>query len=282
MRAGAAITIVGIIGYPWLAICNALSFVGAAVLIVQMRIAPFAPQADPQASVAAPALQTAGRGGYWQVAHDGPFLGFTATNVAFSLIALSSSLALPVYIVTTLRQPAWVVSALFSLNTLLITTLQLVVVRWIARYRRTHALMGSAALFGLSFLVLATLLSMAQGESALPDNATGHAQAAWALIGGLVVAMGIFTLAELIMAPLKNALVADAASDALRGRYLAFYHLSWSVASTVAPALLTGLLAYNPLYLWLALAVVALLALVSLWRLDALLPAHAVRPRPRP
>jgi MFS family permease len=93
---------------------------------------------------------------------------------------------------------------------------------------------------------------------------------------GVIAAMGIYSLAELVMAPLKNALVADAAPDEWRGRYMAFYHLSWSVASMAAPAVLTSLLARSALALWAVLVVIATLAALFLLRLDVLLPEYAV------
>ncbi len=303
--AGGAVAALGVSGYSWLAVLNAVSFVAAAGLIARVQIisrarlggddagdAVEARERDAEATQTGPArrqgqLQRAnadgaaasesakvaaeGRGGYWQVLRDGPFLGFTATNVAFSLIVLSTSLTLPVYVVGVLQQPAWVVGALFGMNTSLVALAQTVVVGWIERYRRTRALAFAAGLFGCYFLVLAGLAGLAAGVAAPVSH---H----WMFVG-LVVAMGVYTLAVLVMAPLKNALVADAAPDALRGRYVAFYHLSWSVASAAAPALLTGLLAAGPVWLWLTLAIVAGVAVVALWLLDTRLPERATHAR---
>lgn len=148
---------------------------------------------------------------------------------------------------------------------------QMVVVGWIERYRRTRALAFAAGLFGCYFLVLAGLAYL---SPVVPAQASQH----W-MFAGLVAAMGVYTLAELVMAPLKNALVADAAPDALRGRYVAFYHLSWSVASATAPALLTSLLAAGPLWLWLTLVAVSCVAVLSLRALDTRLPERATRAR---
>lgn len=268
--AGISVALAGVRGYPWLAVLNALSFVGAAALLARV---PAAAREAQGYNTWAPANDThtlpeAPLGGYRQVLRDGPFLGFTATNVAFSLIVLSSSLVLPAYVLGALHQTPWVVGLLFTLNTALVMSLQTITVGWIERYRRTRALACAAGLFGLSFLLLADL-------SRLPAEAS--VAAGW-VTAGLIGAMGLYTLAELIMAPLKNALVTDAAPQALRGRYLAFYHLSWSFASAVAPALLTGLLSFGPLQLWLTLAAIAGTAALALWRLDLLLPVHAVRP----
>ncbi|HEU0026192.1 MAG TPA: MFS transporter [Ktedonobacterales bacterium] len=273
--AGTVVAAAGVVGYSWLAALNALSFVVAAALIARVKLdglereqAPDEPQAGLE-SRSRHSITFQDARVYRLVLEDLPFLGFTATNVAFSLIVLSSTLALPIYIVGVLRQPAWVVGVLFSMNAALVALAQMAVVRWTERYRRTRALAFAAGLFGMSFLTLASLSYL---PKALPTSR------GWALVG-LIAAVGVYTLAELVMAPLKNALVADAAPDALRGRYMAFYHLSWSVASAGAPMLLMGLLAEGPLWLWLALAAVSYLALLALVRLDALLPERATRPR---
>lgn len=295
--AGGAVAVLGVSGYSWLAVLNALSFVAAAGLIARVRVASLAQlggdnEADAVAArkrdakamrrvaarrqVLVNAQQIgpsddAGARGYWPVLRDGPFLGFTATNVAFSLIVLSTSLTLPVYVVEVLHEPPWMVGALFGMNTALMALAQMVVVGWIERYRRTRALAFAAGLFGCSFLVLAGLAYL---SPVVPAQVSQH----W-MFAGLVAAMGIYTLAELVMAPLKNALVADAAPDALRGRYVAFYHLSWSVASATAPALLTSLLAAGPLWLWLTLVAVSCATVLSLRALDTRLPERATRAR---
>lgn len=275
--AGVAVALTDASGYGWLAALNALSFVVAAVLIARVAIDTPAGDSGPDAATARMrrrvrrSASSDGAWGYRHLLSDWPFLGFTATNVAFSLIVLSSTLALPVYIVGVLHQPLWVVGALFSMNTVMVTLAQMFVVKWVERYRRTHALAFAAGLFGVSFLTLASLASPLLGRLGFR---------VW-VFGGLVVAMGIYTLAELVMAPLKNAFVADTAPDEQRGRYMAFYHLSWSVASAAAPVLLLGLLGEGPLWLWLTLAAVSCLALLALLRLDALLPERAAQPHAR-
>lgn len=282
----AAATLASGQGYRLLAALNAVSFVVAAALSARVPVAPVTPVAadahtdidhtDTDQVTRARPRRWAALGGYRPVLRDGPFLGFTATNVAFSLCVLSFALVLPPFALGALRQPPWVVGMLFTLNTVAVATTQTVVTGWIGRFRRTRALACAAGLFGLAFVALVLVSRLVPHLMPRPPEAHGEARA-W-VVAGLIAAMGIYTLAELVMAPLKNALVADAAPEALRGRYLAFYHLSWSAASTAAPALLTGLLAHGALALWPTLAALALLAAVALLRLDALLPAHAVRP----
>lgn len=272
LLSGLVAAVVGASGYQLLAGVNALSFLCAALLIARVSVSKpvgASSTAKPRATWRHGALNAwASLGGYRSVLRDRPFLGFTATNFAFSLVVLSSTIVLPLYIVGPLRQSVATPGLLFGMNTALVVTMQTTVARWSERYRRTRALAFAAGLFAMALLQLAGL------EPLTHAIAGSHG---WTLVG-LIGAMLIYTVAELIMAPLKNALVADAAPDALRGRYLAFYHLSWSAASTVAPALLTTLFALGAGWLWLALSVVALVALLALIRLDRQLPIHAVFP----
>jgi MFS family permease len=268
----AAATLASGQGYRLLAALNAVSFVVAAALSVRVPIIPATADTHTDRGGRARPRRWAALGGYRPILRDGPFLGFTATNVAFSLCVLSFALVLPPFVLGTLRQPPWVVGMLFTLNTVAVATMQTAVTAWIAHFRRTRAIACAAGLFGLAFIALALVSRL------VPRPPEAHSEARGWVVASLLAAMGLYTLAELVMAPLKNALVADAAPEASRGRYLAFYHLSWSLASTAAPALLTSLLALGALALWPALAAVALLAALALLRLDALLPAHAVRP----
>lgn len=266
--------------YRLLAALNAASFLLAAWLSAHVPL--MEPAQVPSAAPAEDAVPSArarrgvtSRGSYRMVLRDGPFLGFTATNVAFSLCVLSFSLVLPVFVLDTLKQPSWLAGAIFALNTILVATTQTIVAGRIAVFRRTRALAFAACLFALAFALLALLVLLP--DSPGPMGAAGE----WVTLG-LFAATGMYTLAEVVMAPLKNALVADAAPIAVRGRYLVFYHLSWSVASTLAPGLLTGLLAYSPLVLWLTLTGIGVVVAGALVRLDTLLPAHAVSGMRRP
>ena len=272
LLSGLTILLLSANGYRLLAVANALSFVVAALLIARIALPPA--HASDAVLRQAPVPRAGRRAtGYWAVLHDLPFLEFTATNVLFSLISLSFSIVLPLYLLDSLRLPVWTPGVVYGANTALTIVAQTPIARWNERYRRTRALACSAGLFGVALLALA-------GLGDLPRGAAGRG--AW-LAAGLALALLLFTAATLVMAPLKNALITDAAPDALRGRYLAFYHLSWSVASIIGPAALTALYALSGGWVWLALSGVALLAIVALLRLDRALPPHAIRAqKPQP
>lgn len=66
-----------------------------------------------------------------------------------------------------------------------------------------------------------------------------------------LLAMVLITIGEMIVMPVGQALAANFAPEAMRGRYLAVYGLSWAIPSTFGPGL-AGLILdnFNPNLLW--------------------------------
>ena len=81
----------------------------------------------------------------------------------------------------------------------------------------------------------------------------------------------------MVHAPTSSALSAAASPEGLRGRYLAAFQFSWSIASVVTPGLFTVLYATRPVLLpWLAVGALALIASAAIYRLEPHLPPAAV------
>jgi hypothetical protein len=80
--------------------------------------------------------------------------------------------------------------------------------------------------------------------------------------------------ADLIHAPLSNALSAAAAPPAQRDRYLAVYQYCFAFASVLAPAFFTTLYARGPAVPWLALAALTTVATVAVHALNRPLTAR--------
>ncbi len=198
---------------------------------------------------------------YRVVLRDRPFLSFAATNIIFALCSLLLAIGLPVYIVDALHAPVWVVGVLVAMSTALIATLQTMVVRLMEPYRRTRALV----LCGLLWAAWCALLALALLVPKL------------LLLPALFAATCAFALAELIHDPTSNALAAEAAPDALRGRYIAVFQLSWRIAAILAPGTFTLLFAIHPVVPWLVVAGLILAASLLIMRIEPLLPKAAVR-----
>jgi len=253
LLAGAVVAIngaTGALGYHLLILANVLSFFLTAALLRWYMPEPRHP----------PAAAPRG-GGYRAVLADRPFLGLVACNVVFALCALLLVTGLPVYAIESLGISTALVGALFALNTLLIVGTQTVIVRAIEPYRRTRAL----AVAGVVWVAGCALFALAP---VLP-----RAVVAPYLCG--VVA--VYTLGALLHTPTATALAVASGPEALRGRYVAAYELSWGLAAALAPAVFTGLYAVGPAWPWATVAGLALLASGGVIWLERRLPAQAVR-----
>lgn len=246
LLAGVAVALGGTTGYRAVTAGNAVSYLLAGLLLLRVRV-----PAAPSASRPRPDSP-------WRVVlADRPYLGLALTNVAYATAALSLTVAMPVYAVQRLGLPGWLPGTAFTVNCVLVALAQAPVVAALSGRTRVAALRLSAAL-------------AAVGAGTMLAAAVAPERLAVALV---LLAVLAYTGGELIDSPVLAALSSEAAPDDLRGRYLSVYQLSWNVASTLAPALLTALLAAGPAPLWGALVGVAVLAGTAMTALARRMPA---------
>ena len=79
--------------------------------------------------------------GYGAVLRDRPFLLLIAANTCFALCSTFIYLAVPIYFTVALKVPIWFVGIALAFNTVLIATMQAIVVRIVEPLRRTRSLM---------------------------------------------------------------------------------------------------------------------------------------------
>lgn len=242
-------------GYRAIAYVTAACFLAAALALALFVRAPRVLPDTPPATTS----------GYRTLLRDGPFLGLTGVNTVYAMSSMMLGLAMPTFVLHGLRGPAWLTSLLLVGSTVLITLLTAPTVRRLAPFRRTRSLMVAAGLWVAWCLVLAAL-------------APGHR--GW-LVVALVGATLLFTLAEVIHAPVSMALAASAAPAEFRGRYLATYQYSFTVAGIVAPAFFTTLFELHRSMPWLALGVINAASIGAVLLLERRLPAAALRDAPR-
>jgi MFS family permease len=231
-----------------LAAIDAVSYLGAALLLISWRQPP--PAARP---VKSPAPGGA-RSSYWSALTDRSLAGISALNTAFVLCAQVLTVVLSVYVVGTLHLAAWVAGMLFALNTLLVAAGQAPLTLVTRRIPHRHVLRGAAATWAAAFGLLWAAAILPHGIRA----------------GVLAAAITIFTLAEILQGPVINTLVVELAPARNPGPHLSIYQLSWSVGTTIAPAVLLGLLSAGPRWLW---ATTIGLCLVIFLSIDHLTPA---------
>ncbi|MFD5410798.1 MFS transporter [Streptomyces nojiriensis] len=255
-------------GFAYTAWGNSLAFALAGLLVGRVRavrVVPPAPSAGPAGAAAA---GSAGSAGYRTVLRDRPFLGLTAANFLTALGYSALSVLFPLYLSTWLTAPDSLTGAAFTVNTVLCAGIGVLIAGRVRRSgaRRTRSAALGALLFAAAFVGQIVLGTLRPGQSAT--------------LVALLAIVVVYTLGELVHSPSGGALSVSAAPEAVRGRYLATYQLSYSLAGALAPSLFTALLAVDGRLPWAVLAVAALGAALALLRLERHLPAGAVHAEP--
>ncbi|MGW5432015.1 MFS transporter [Streptomyces sp. NPDC004059] len=261
------VSLAGSAGYTYAAWGNALSFALAALLLRPLR--PLRQvRRGRAAGAAAPGARRAGAG-YRLVLADRPFLVVTGANFLNALSYSALSVLFPLFMVEWLHGPSALTGAAFTLNTVLCAVAGIGVGARVrgAGARRTRAAALGGALFATAFTAQIVLGTVRPGSATV-------------LGGALVAVVVVYTLGELIHSPAAQVLAVAAAPEAVRGRYLAAYQMSWSLAKAVAPSLFTALLALDGRAPWAVLVLTSAIAAALLIRTEPRLPAQAVRPLP--
>ncbi|MFJ3517907.1 MFS transporter [Streptomyces sp. NPDC090131] len=251
-------------GFTYTAWGNSLAFALAGLLVSRVRAVRTAGAAG--AAGAAPV----GPVGYRTVLRDRPFLGLAAANFLTALGYSALSVLFPLYLSTWLKAPDSLTGAAFTVNTVLCAGIGVLIAGRVRRSgaRRTRSAALGALLFAAAFVGQIVLGTLRPGRTVT-------------LIALLVIVV-VYTLGELVHSPSGGALSVSAAPEPVRGRYLATYQLSYSLAGTLAPSLFTALLAVDGRLPWAVLAVAATGAALALLRLERHLPAEAVHAEPPP
>lgn len=211
----------------------------AALQAVQALLLPAAAKRVRDAEAVAPS--------YREVLADPTFRRLLLVSLLFALTGYASlDAGLPAYATVVGDVDPSAVALSFTTNTVLIVALQLPVLRLVARWRHTRALLVASTVWAASWLLL------------------GASQAVWSVL----VFGALFGLGEVFMAPALQPLVNALATDRLRGRYNALSGSMFSVAFVVSPALSGLLIGLGLGWLWIgglvggcALAVVLTLRL---------------------
>ncbi|HEY1617510.1 MAG TPA: MFS transporter [Streptosporangiaceae bacterium] len=252
--AGVAVTGGGVLAYHVVVLGNAASFLLAGLLVMRIRLAPRP----------SPEHQEGAGGGWRDVLADRPYLMLTAVNTLFALASTALDVVLPVYLVHVLALPAWTAGVSFGLLCVLVAFAQGPVVARIEGRGRIRMLVLAGLLTAVSALVFL---------AAEPFPAV----IAVAIVGAGVV---LFAAGELIQVPVMNALSAEAAPEALRGRYVATFQLSWAVVSSGGVAVLSWLISLGPPAAWGFLAAIAVAGSAGIGAVGKHLGAAAEAQRP--
>jgi len=187
-------------------------------------------------------LRADARQGDWRkdlttVLRDRRFLLFlgAVTPITFVFFQMTSSLPLHVR-ASGLSTKAY--GLLISLNGLIIVLTELPITTFTRRLPARPVMAAGYLLLGFGYAL------------------TGFAHQFWTLAGTVV----IWTLGEMLSAPVSSAYIADLAPERLRGRYLGMLSFTWSVGLMAGPALGGALYAHHPAQLWITCGALGVLA----------------------
>ncbi len=238
-------------GLHLLADVNAISYLLAACVIF------FAVEMSKPAAVAtAGGHDDAQRPGWRATLADRPYLALCLIQLLFALSALSLVVILPLAALVRLGGPSWLPGASIVVGNTVLALAQKPAVKISEKMSRARGLILAGLIFALTFLLMAP--------------ATEFDRRMVAPLVLIVSMLGV--VGEALSAPLMTAAANQAAPQALRGRYSALFQTSWGLATVLAPALFTGLLAAGNAVLWLTLCCIALMTIPGLLAVSGRLP----------
>ncbi len=182
--------------------------------------------------------------GYGVVMRDMAFLAFIIPSVLAGIAYQQSYAPLTVYLQEYHHLPAKTIGSLFSLDALFVVLLQFPFIRW-ARKRGQFLMMAvGTAVTGLG-------LALYGAVATYPLF----------VVARLAIATG-----EMVWMPTGQALATQYAPEHMRGRYMAYFGLTFGVATAVSP-MLGGLILDNldPRWLWYAAGLISAMAVLGFW-----------------
>ncbi|MBV6394647.1 MAG: Multidrug resistance protein MdtH [Anaerolineales bacterium] len=167
--------------------------------------------------------------GYMIVFRDLGFVAFVFANMLMLLVYQQMYGTLSVYLRDEHGVDPQIYGILMMSSAITVILFQLAVSRWL-RDKHQFLMMGFGTLF---FMVGFSMI--------------GFIAAYWLF----AVALVIITIGEMIVFPVSQGLAANFAPEAMRGRYMAFFGLSWAIPSVVGQLAAGYILDYmNPNLVW--------------------------------
>jgi MFS family permease len=198
--------------------------------------------------------------GYLNVARDQIFVIFVAVSTLMTLVYGQMYSTLSVYLRDVHGVPTQAFGALLSMNAATVVLFQFWVTRRIKAYPPLIMMICGTALYLVGF-------SMYGFVAAYPL---------------FLAAMLLITFGEMIIIPVGNALVANLSPEDMRGRYMAFFSLSWAVPSMIGPwaaGLVMDFL--DPHWVWYGAGLISAVAMVGYALLHRLSQGRLSRPAAR-
>lgn len=222
---------------------NAISFYLAGLLL--LRLHPSHHERTKQETGPAPLLRK-----------DRAFLVLIGANTLLALCTMMLGVGVPVYVTEALTVPKWLVGVLIAATSVVLATGQTLVVRHTEQRRRTNVMV----IAGITYAAWALLMALQI-----------HIPGGW-VVPVLVLATACYAFADVLHAATNNALSAAIAPEIGRGKYLSYWQYSFTFSSVLAPAFFAQLFEVHHELPWVALAVLALVASLTIYVLARVAP----------
>ncbi|MFJ4776605.1 MFS transporter [Streptomyces sp. NPDC088762] len=250
--AAGALTVFGNGSLRWMIAVDAATYLLAAACFAALTTTPPPPQDAPPG-----ALVT-------RADHTRRYLLLVAVNLPYVLAQAILAVLVAVYTTRALGLPASAASVLFLINTAIVSAGSTAITAHLAPKAPRRA-------------VAAGYLIMAVGMGAFALPALPQiAFAAWAV---LIVAIALFSVAEILLGPALSELSVSLTPEAAGGFTQGLYQFSWAIGMVAAPALFTLLLDAGPVLPWGVETAACLIAMCAAPALKA--PNRHRRRKPR-
>lgn len=210
---------------------------GATSLVFAFLIWRGVPESRPAPAAHAEGTRAHGLvSGFLAPYRDRPFLAFVLLSVAIAIVFMQHVTALAIDM-TAHGVSRAAFGAIIALNGVIIVIAQPFLGPFVARFNRSRVIAAGTTLFAIGFGL----------------NAVAHQVPMYAL------SVAVWTIGEICVLPVANAVVADIALPQLRGRYQGAYGITFGIATFVAPVLGTFVLQhFGSAALWLGCFAVGL------------------------
>jgi MFS family permease len=156
-----------------------------------------------------------------------PFMAFLAATLCLTWVEFQLHSTMPLYISHLGYTPA-TYGLLLSINGVMIVLFELALTAWTQR------------------LPQQPLIALGYGLTGIGVAMTGLAHATPMLALSVVV----WTLGEMVYAPVTGAFVTGLAPERFRGRYMGLWHFTWSIGMLLGPLMGTAIYERSPAALW--------------------------------
>jgi len=167
--------------------------------------------------------------GYIKVTRDRIYMVYVLASIFMVLAYMQMNITLPVFLRDVHGLPDSRYGLLLSMNASMVVLFQFWITRRIKKFAPMKIMAWGMVIYAVGFSMY------------------GYVSAFWLFI----VAMVIITIAEMLVSPTGQAVVAKLSPADMRGRYMAVFGFSWTIPNAIGP-LLAGVVMdnYNPNWIW--------------------------------